>query len=80
MASVVTPDPNLTGHLQSPDFFDAELHPEVRFRSTEIVRRGDEIRVVGELTLKGHTGRSSCAGASSARSSASATPSGSAST
>ena len=47
VASVVTPDPNLTGHLQSPDFFDAELHPEVRFRSTEIVRRGDEIRVVG---------------------------------
>jgi polyisoprenoid-binding protein YceI len=56
VASVVTPDPTLTAHLQSPDFFDAELHPEVSFRSTEIERRGDEIRVVGELTLKGHTG------------------------
>ena len=57
VASVVTPDPNLTGHLQSPDFFDAERHPEVRFRSTEIARRGDEIRVAGDLGLKGHTGR-----------------------
>ena len=57
VASVVTPDPNLTGHLQSPDFFDAELHPEVRFRSTEIGRNGDEVRIVGDLTLKGRTGR-----------------------
>jgi polyisoprenoid-binding protein YceI len=57
LTSVVTPDPNLTGHLQSPDFFDTERYPEVRFRSTEIVRQGDRIRMRGELTLKGHTGR-----------------------
>jgi polyisoprenoid-binding protein YceI len=57
VASVVTPDPNLTGHLQSPDFFDAERYPEVRFRSTEIVRDGDAIRIAGDLTLKGRTGR-----------------------
>jgi polyisoprenoid-binding protein YceI len=57
VTSVVTPDPNLTGHLQSPDFFDAERYPEVHFRSTEIARSGDEIRSAGELTLKGHTGR-----------------------
>jgi polyisoprenoid-binding protein YceI len=57
VASVVTPDPNLTGHLQSPDFFNAERYPEVSFHSTEIVRRGDEIRIAGELTLKGHAGR-----------------------
>jgi polyisoprenoid-binding protein YceI len=56
VASVVTPDPNLTGHLQSPDFFDAERYPEVRFRSTEIVRRGDAVRIAGELRLKGRTG------------------------
>lgn len=56
VASVVTNDPNLTGHLQSPDFFDAERYPEVRFRSIEIVRRGDEITIRGDLTLKGHTG------------------------
>ncbi len=56
VASVVTPDPALTAHLQSPDFFDAERHPEVRFRSAEIVRDGEQIRIVGQLTLKGHTG------------------------
>jgi polyisoprenoid-binding protein YceI len=56
VASVVTQDPNLTGHLQSPDFFDAERHPEVRFRSTEVVRDGEAVRVRGELTLKGVTG------------------------
>jgi polyisoprenoid-binding protein YceI len=57
VASVVTPEPTLTGHLQSPDFFDAERFPEVAFRSTEIGRDGDEITVVGDLTLKGTTGR-----------------------
>lgn len=56
VASVVTQDPNLTGHLQSPDFFDAERHPEVRFRSIEIARDGEAVRVRGELTLKGVTG------------------------
>jgi polyisoprenoid-binding protein YceI len=55
VASVATNDPNLTGHLQSPDFFDAERYPEVRFRSTRIARDGDSLTVVGELTLKGHT-------------------------
>ena len=56
VASVETQDPNLTGHLQSPDFFDAERHPEVRFRSTEIVRDGEAVTVRGELDLKGRTG------------------------
>jgi polyisoprenoid-binding protein YceI len=57
VASVVTPDPNLTGHLQSPDFFDAERYPEMHFRSSEVARRGDEVRIVGDLALKGRTGR-----------------------
>jgi polyisoprenoid-binding protein YceI len=56
VASVVTPDPALTGHLQSPDFFDAERFPEVSFRSTGIARDGDALRVAGDLSLKGRTG------------------------
>src|SRR6266567_3975885 len=31
LASVDVKDENLSAHLQSPDFFDAERHPELRF-------------------------------------------------
>jgi polyisoprenoid-binding protein YceI len=55
VASVVTADENLTGHLQSPDFFDAERYPEVTFTSTEISRDGDHVVVQGLLTAKGIT-------------------------
>lgn len=55
VASVVTQDDNLTGHIHSPDFFDAERFPEVRYTSTDITRDGDTLRVRGELTLKGTT-------------------------
>jgi polyisoprenoid-binding protein YceI len=42
--------------LLGPEFFDAERHPEVTFRSTEI-RLADDGRaeVEGELTMKGTT-------------------------
>jgi len=48
-------DENLAAHLQTPDFFDAERAPELGFRSTDIVRSGDEVTVTGELTLRGRT-------------------------
>jgi polyisoprenoid-binding protein YceI len=51
--SVEVKDENLAAHLQSPDFFDAERHPELRFESGEIVRSGDELTVRGEITIKG---------------------------
>jgi len=41
VASVDIDEPNLAGHLQTPDFFDAEQHPELRFTSKEIRRDGD---------------------------------------
>lgn len=53
--SVVTADENLTAHLQSPDFFDAQRHPEVRYSATDIARDGEALVVRGELTLKGVT-------------------------
>jgi polyisoprenoid-binding protein YceI len=55
VASVQVKDPNLEAHLQSPDFFDAERYPELTFRSTSIERTGDELRIEGEITIKGHT-------------------------
>jgi polyisoprenoid-binding protein YceI len=55
VASVEVKDPNLTAHLQSPDFFDAERFPQLDFEASEISRSGDDLTIAGELTLKGHT-------------------------
>jgi polyisoprenoid-binding protein YceI len=55
VASVKVDDENLAGHLQTPDFFDAEQHPELRFVSTAILRDGDHVSIQGELTLRGVT-------------------------
>jgi polyisoprenoid-binding protein YceI len=53
--SVVVQDENLVTHLQSPDFFDAERYPVLRFQSREIERAGDELTVRGDITIKGVT-------------------------
>jgi polyisoprenoid-binding protein YceI len=54
-ASVQVKEPNLAAHLQSPDFFDAERHPEITFESKDIHRDGDRLTIDGEITIKGHT-------------------------
>ncbi len=53
VASVDVKDENLAAHLQSPDFFDAERHPELSFESSEIDRDQDRITVRGGITIKG---------------------------
>jgi polyisoprenoid-binding protein YceI len=53
--SIVVKDPNLQGHLGSPDFFDLERFPEITFRSTQIRREGDQVELDGELTIKGNS-------------------------
>jgi polyisoprenoid-binding protein YceI len=55
VASVQVKDPNLQGHLQAPDFFDAERHPELSFESKNLRREGNQLTVDGEITIKGHT-------------------------
>ena len=55
VASVQVKDENLEAHLQSPDFFDAERHPQLTFRANDITRSGDELAISGEITIKGHT-------------------------
>jgi polyisoprenoid-binding protein YceI len=55
VASVQVKDPNLEAHLQSADFFDAERHPELKFRSNSIERDANELKIHGEITIKGHT-------------------------
>ncbi len=53
--SIVVKDDNLKGHLSSPDFFDIERFPEIRYEATEIRRTGDDVVVDGQLTIKDQT-------------------------
>jgi polyisoprenoid-binding protein YceI len=53
--SVDVKDENLGAHLQSPDFFDAERHPELRFAAEDIVLDGDTVTVRGDVTIRGVT-------------------------
>jgi polyisoprenoid-binding protein YceI len=53
VSGVKVQDENLTAHLQSPEFFDAERTPVISFASTAIRPSGEEIEVEGELTIKG---------------------------
>jgi polyisoprenoid-binding protein YceI len=54
--SVDVSDEQLSGHLQSADFFDAANHPEIAFASTGIRELGDgRFALAGELTMRGVT-------------------------
>ncbi len=56
VASVDIDEEQLKGHLLSPDFFDAERHPQLRFGSTELeVAEDGSVRLRGELEIKGET-------------------------
>jgi polyisoprenoid-binding protein YceI len=52
-ASLNTGSAQRDGHLRSADFFDAERHPWITFRSTAVEHTGgDEYRVTGDLTIR----------------------------
>lgn len=53
--SIAIDEPNLKGHLLSPEFFDADRHPELSFRSRDVRVDGDRAEVDGEITIKGVT-------------------------
>ncbi len=55
-ATVNTGDDQRDGHLKSPDFFHAEQHPELTFKSTYIeIKQPGELAVTGDLTMHGVT-------------------------
>ena len=56
VATVIVKDENLEAHLQSPEFFDAEQYPEIRFDSTDLTSTAART-LAGDLTIKGHTER-----------------------
>jgi polyisoprenoid-binding protein YceI len=53
VASVDVKDENLAAHLQSPDFFDAERHPELLFGAEDIDLDAESVSARGRLTIKG---------------------------
>jgi polyisoprenoid-binding protein YceI len=55
VASIDVKDENLNAHLQSPDFFDSERHPEIAFTSGPIRIENGQIVADGELSLRGVT-------------------------
>jgi polyisoprenoid-binding protein YceI len=45
--------PDLTEHLRSPDFFDAEKYPAITFTSTKVEAAGEgKLKVTGDLTIR----------------------------
>ena len=55
-ASISTGDEKRDEHLRSADFFDADQYPTIRFESTMVETRGDDLfLVVGDLTMHGET-------------------------
>jgi polyisoprenoid-binding protein YceI len=56
VASVDVKDEQLAGHLQSPDFYDADRHPEISFRADGLTLADDgTVTGAGELAIKGVT-------------------------
>jgi polyisoprenoid-binding protein YceI len=54
-SSLTTFDETRDAHLRTPDFFDAERYPELRFVSSSVESRGKELVVAGDLTIRGVT-------------------------
>jgi polyisoprenoid-binding protein YceI len=55
-ASIDTRQEQRDAHLRSPDFLDVEQFPTITFRSKRIeAQKGDNSRVVGDLTIRGTT-------------------------
>lgn len=52
LSSIDTRNEDRDAHVRSADFFDAEGHPMMTYRSTAIRKDGDDFVVGGELTIK----------------------------
>jgi polyisoprenoid-binding protein YceI len=55
VASIAISEEMLKGHLLSPDFFDAEKYPQLRFSSTELsIAEDGSLKLRGELEIRGN--------------------------
>ena len=53
--SIDVREEHFNAHLQGPEFFDSERHPQLRFRADDVRLYGATARVGGEITIKGVT-------------------------
>jgi polyisoprenoid-binding protein YceI len=51
--TVVTGNEQRDGHLRSGDFWDAENHPAITYKSTSAKLDGDNLVTIGDLTIRG---------------------------
>lgn len=54
-ASIDTDNERRDGHLRSDDFFAAETHPTLTFKSKKVEQGADGLAVTGDLTIRGVT-------------------------
>lgn len=54
-ASIDTGHTGRDTHLKSADFFDVEKFPEITFKSTKVEKKGNDMSVTGDFTMKGVT-------------------------
>ncbi|MER2113892.1 MAG: YceI family protein [Solibacillus isronensis] len=50
--SINTSNEDRDNHLKSAEFFDIEQFPDIKFKSTNITKDGDDYKVSGDLTIK----------------------------
>lgn len=51
-STVTTGAADRDGHLKSPDFLNADVYPQVTFRSTEVSPAGSAWKLTGDLTIR----------------------------
>lgn len=54
ISSISTNNEQRDGHLKSADFFDAENHPKLTFKSTSLEKKeGNDFNLIGEISIRG---------------------------
>ena len=53
--SIDTNNPQRDEHLKSADFFDVSTNPQIKFSGKKYEAKGDDIKLHGDLTIKGIT-------------------------
>jgi polyisoprenoid-binding protein YceI len=54
-ASINTQENDRDAHLRSPDFFNAEEHPQLTLNASAVEKGDDELKITGQLTMNGVT-------------------------